>query len=171
MIPRNPTTKDFWDAELGRTAMRFVDRAGDVHPGIDDAEIICADFHKAMVAVIDRMPHVKSMRPQSRAVTLYDLDDDWPIVLEANSEHIVILRVTSDSSVHLADAHSIRNGLWKHHLYSVIEQLKNQASADKPVAANLWAALEHNLLHFGANHSSVMQLCTVADLLLKGKSR
>ena len=31
-----------WDAELGRAAMRFVDRAGDVHPGIDDAETICA---------------------------------------------------------------------------------------------------------------------------------
>ena len=29
------------DAELGKTAMRFVDRAGDVHPGIDDAETIC----------------------------------------------------------------------------------------------------------------------------------
>ena len=50
-----------WDAELGRTAMRFVDRAGDVHPGIDDAETICADFHKAMSAVIERMPHVQRM--------------------------------------------------------------------------------------------------------------
>ena len=37
------------DAELGKTAMKFVDRAGDVHPGIDDAETICSDFYKAMV--------------------------------------------------------------------------------------------------------------------------
>lgn len=35
-------------AALGKVAMRFVDRAGDVHPGIDDAETICADFYKAM---------------------------------------------------------------------------------------------------------------------------
>jgi len=41
------------DAELGRVAMRFVDRAGDVHPGIDDAETICADFYKAMCAAIE----------------------------------------------------------------------------------------------------------------------
>lgn len=39
-----------FDIELGNTAMRFVDRAGDVHPGIDDAETICADFYKAMCA-------------------------------------------------------------------------------------------------------------------------
>lgn len=51
----------YWDAELGRTAMRFVDRAGDVHPGIDDAERICAEFYAAMCAVIDRMPHVQKM--------------------------------------------------------------------------------------------------------------
>lgn len=50
-----------WDAELGRAAMRFVDRAGDVHPGVDDAETICAEFHAAMSAVIDRMPHVQRM--------------------------------------------------------------------------------------------------------------
>lgn len=41
-------------AELGKTAMRFVDRAGDVHPGIDDAETICADFYKAMIATLDK---------------------------------------------------------------------------------------------------------------------
>ena len=40
------------DAELGQVAMQFVDRAGDVHPGIDDADKICADFHKAMLAVL-----------------------------------------------------------------------------------------------------------------------
>lgn len=37
-----PADAEAWDAELGRVAMRFVDRAGDVHPGIDDAERICA---------------------------------------------------------------------------------------------------------------------------------
>lgn len=36
------------NARLGKVAMRFVDRAGDVHPGIDDAETICAEFYKAM---------------------------------------------------------------------------------------------------------------------------
>ena len=40
------------DAALGQCAMHFVDRAGDVHPGIDDAETICADFYKAMFEVI-----------------------------------------------------------------------------------------------------------------------
>ena len=32
-----PMINEVWDARLGRVAMRFVDRAGDVHPGIDDA--------------------------------------------------------------------------------------------------------------------------------------
>ena len=36
------------DAALGKVAIRFVDRAGDVHPGIDDAETICAEFYAAM---------------------------------------------------------------------------------------------------------------------------
>ena len=53
--------KTEWDAELGRTAMRFVDRAGDVHPGIDSAEKICADFYAAMSDVIEQMPWVRSM--------------------------------------------------------------------------------------------------------------
>lgn len=53
--------QEFWDAELGRAAMRFVDRAGDVHPGVDDAETICAEFHAAMSAVIERMPHLQRM--------------------------------------------------------------------------------------------------------------
>lgn len=35
------------DAELGRIAMRFVDRAGDV-ADCDPAERICAEFYKAM---------------------------------------------------------------------------------------------------------------------------
>lgn len=52
---------DALDAELGRVAMQFVDRAGDVHPGVDDAEAICAEFHAAMSAVIERMPHVQRM--------------------------------------------------------------------------------------------------------------
>ena len=55
------------DAELGRTAMRFVDRAGDVHPGIDDAETICAEFYKAMSDVIEKMPHVQRMQPSMSA--------------------------------------------------------------------------------------------------------
>jgi hypothetical protein len=42
------------DAELGRTAMRFVDRAGDVHPGFDDADTICDEFYQAMAAVVQR---------------------------------------------------------------------------------------------------------------------
>ena len=42
------------DAALGKVAMQFVDRAGDVHPGIDDAETICADFYKAMVAELHK---------------------------------------------------------------------------------------------------------------------
>lgn len=54
--PSSPQAQqaDAVDAELGRTAMRFVDRAGDVHPGIDDAETICAEFYKAMSGVIDK---------------------------------------------------------------------------------------------------------------------
>lgn len=40
------------DAELGRIAMQFVDRAGDVHPGIDDAETICAEFYEAIDAAL-----------------------------------------------------------------------------------------------------------------------
>lgn len=66
--PSGPDYSEKWDAELGRTAMRFVDRAGDVHPGIDGAETICAEFHKAMLEVIERMPHVQRMAaPQQEA--------------------------------------------------------------------------------------------------------
>ena len=60
--------KEKCDAELGRVAMRFVDRAGDVHPGIDDADRICREFYEAMSAVINQMPHVQKMHaaaPQS----------------------------------------------------------------------------------------------------------
>ena len=49
-----PPSTDAKDAELGRIAMRFVDRAGDVHPGIDDADRICREFHKAMSDAIDQ---------------------------------------------------------------------------------------------------------------------
>jgi hypothetical protein len=42
------------DAALGRTAMRFVDRAGDVHPGIDDADTICAEFSSAMSILLEK---------------------------------------------------------------------------------------------------------------------
>jgi len=45
--------KDARYVEYGRVAMRFVDRAGDVHPGIDDAETICAEFHEAMSKAVD----------------------------------------------------------------------------------------------------------------------
>ena len=62
-----PSYSEKWDAELGRTAMRFVDRAGDVRPGIDDAETICAEFYKAMSEVIERMPHVQRMTPRKAA--------------------------------------------------------------------------------------------------------
>ena len=56
---RMPDDEAF-DAELGRIAMRFVDRAGDVHPGIDDAETICAAFHKAMSdAIMKRFPSAR----------------------------------------------------------------------------------------------------------------
>ena len=66
--PGGPSYSEKWDAELGRTAMRFVDRAGDVHPGIDDAETICSEFYKAMSEVIERMPHVQRMAaPQQEA--------------------------------------------------------------------------------------------------------
>ena len=65
--PGEPSYSEKWDAELGRTAMRFVDRAGDVHPGIDDAETICAEFYKAMSEVIERMPHVQRMTPRKAA--------------------------------------------------------------------------------------------------------
>lgn len=42
------------EAELGKVAMKFVDRAADVHPGIDDAETICEEFSKAMAQVLDK---------------------------------------------------------------------------------------------------------------------
>ncbi len=40
------------DAELGKIAMRFVDRAGDWCEA-DPAEIICAEFNDSMRAAID----------------------------------------------------------------------------------------------------------------------
>ena len=47
------------DAAFGRVAMRFVDRAGDVHPGIDDAETICAEFSAAMHLAMEKMEVTK----------------------------------------------------------------------------------------------------------------
>ena len=41
------------DIDLGRTAMRFVDRAGDPTPGVDPAEKILAGFYQAMSEVIN----------------------------------------------------------------------------------------------------------------------
>ncbi|WP_343743117.1 hypothetical protein [Herbaspirillum huttiense] len=55
-------------AELGRIAMRFVDRAGDVHPGIDDAERICRDFHQAMSDAIDAQFEGRALEPQGQAL-------------------------------------------------------------------------------------------------------
>ena len=51
-------------AELGRIAMRFVDRAGDVHPGIDDAERICREFHQAMADAIDARFEGRALQPE-----------------------------------------------------------------------------------------------------------
>lgn len=63
------------DAALGQCAMHFVDRAGDVHPGIDDAETICAEFNKAMVdtimekrKVLERPPMVDAAMPDGQHV-------------------------------------------------------------------------------------------------------
>ncbi|MGJ8491118.1 hypothetical protein ACSFB2_12890, partial [Glaesserella parasuis] len=55
-------------AELGRIAMRFVDRAGDVHPGIDDAERICREFYEAMSVAIDARFEGRSLEPQGQAL-------------------------------------------------------------------------------------------------------
>jgi len=52
--PQREPLKHAENRELAETAMRFVDRAGDVHPGIDDADRICAEFYSAMAAVIDK---------------------------------------------------------------------------------------------------------------------
>lgn len=52
--PEREPQKHDKNRELAETAMRFVDRAGDVHPGIDDADRICAEFHAAMAAVVDK---------------------------------------------------------------------------------------------------------------------
>lgn len=38
------------DARFATIAFRFVDRAGDTHPGIDEAQTICDEFHAAMLA-------------------------------------------------------------------------------------------------------------------------
>lgn len=41
------------EANIGKIALRFVDRAGNVHHGIEDAATICADVHSALSAVIN----------------------------------------------------------------------------------------------------------------------
>jgi hypothetical protein len=49
------------DIELGKVAMRFVDRAGDP-ADCDPAERICAEFHAAVSAVLNKwrpIPHRK----------------------------------------------------------------------------------------------------------------
>ena len=75
-----------WDAELGRTAMKFVDRAGDLHPGIDDADAICAEFYKAMCEVIERMPHIQKMSHSSAREEKAPLTEAYEKLLEAAKE-------------------------------------------------------------------------------------
>lgn len=60
--PEREPQKHDENRELAETAMRFVDRAGDVHPGIDDADRICAEFHAAMMEVIEKW-HPMPMPP------------------------------------------------------------------------------------------------------------
>lgn len=50
---RTPADSVREDAEVGRIAMRFVDRAGDPHPGIDDAETICREFYAAISEILN----------------------------------------------------------------------------------------------------------------------
>lgn len=45
-------TQEQW-AEIGLIAFKFVDRAGDPHPGIDGAEDICAEFYMAITQYTD----------------------------------------------------------------------------------------------------------------------
>ena len=75
-----------WDAELGRTAMKFVDRAGDVHPGIDDADRICEEFYKAMCEVLERMPHIQKMSHSSAREEKAPLTEAYEKLLEAAKE-------------------------------------------------------------------------------------
>ena len=75
-----------WDAELGRTAMKFVDRAGDVHPGIDDADRICEEFYKAMCEVLERMPHIQKMSHSSAREEKAPLTEAYEKLLAAAKE-------------------------------------------------------------------------------------
>ena len=75
-----------WDAELGRTAMKFVDRAGDLHPGIDDADAICAEFYKALCETIERMPHIQKMSHSSAREEKAPLTEAYEKLLEAAKE-------------------------------------------------------------------------------------
>lgn len=54
------------DAGLGRVAMKYVDRAGDIDPTCDPAERICTQFYEAMSAELERhYPHARrSIRPE-----------------------------------------------------------------------------------------------------------
>lgn len=56
--------KLYEDAELGRAAMRFIDRAGD-YCKEDPAERICDEFHNAMADIVDRQCAKKGM-PSNR---------------------------------------------------------------------------------------------------------
>ena len=112
--------RENWDAELGRTAMRFVDRAGDVHPGVDDAETICADFHAAMYAVIERMPHVQRMnaaQPQEAAPGVQG--DAWRDHLWEVAEVLGCLPCTADEILPKARAVAEDAARWRETLMHV----------------------------------------------------
>jgi hypothetical protein len=146
---------NFWDAELGRVAMQFVDRAGDVHPGVDSAEKICAEFHAAMVGVLDRIPHIQRMRPAPQShvssvevMLIRDTEGTHSICKVRGAERIIIeSRVQTSEALALLEIHSAR------------ELLSAYPPRTDPTVDNLWALLEHNILHFGYRHSTVQQLC------------
>ena len=93
------------DAELGQVAMRFVDRAGDVHPGIDDADKICADFYAAMTAVLNprwehRMKSAKAQPPIPAKVQT-DLELEQLAAQAAGLQVEIITRNSGGSSLRI----------------------------------------------------------------------
>lgn len=54
------------DAALGRIAIKFVDRAGDVCE-VDPADRICREFHAAMSAEVERQFRVRMQRDADSA--------------------------------------------------------------------------------------------------------
>lgn len=93
------------DAELGQVAMRFVDRAGDVHPGIDDADKICADFYQAMTAVLNprwehRMTAAKAQPPIPEKVQT-DLELEQLAAQAAGLQVEIVTRNSGGSSLRI----------------------------------------------------------------------